>query len=555
VAAHVLRVEPAGDAEAVAVLREAASRALASGAPDVSADYLRRAFAEPPPDDLLGEVLADLGLAERRIFGPGAVEHLSEAVERLQDPFRRTQTALALGWTLMFTQRPAEGVRWFERALELEPPDELRPYVEAALVDASYAEPALFPDVAARLRLLREQRPDPSPPGRVLAACVAYQAAREGVDRELAVERARFALNDAPFNEAFVSAYLVSGVTLTAADEFDAAEEAWRRAVEAAQASGSVFLFAVATCFRAYTAYRRGDLLSAEADGLASIDAALSNGLDAAVPAAILADVLRERGDIEGAAASLAQTPFGEEIPDTNHLHFLLYTRGRVRLAQGRTEEGIADLLELGRRFGSLGGRNPAIFSWRSIAALALLRTGGKKEARRLVDEEVELARAWGTPRAVGRALSSAGLVHGDLELLHEAVHVLEPSPSTIERAHALLELGAALRRANRRSDARDPLRLARDLAYRAGAAPIVERAGEELAATGARPRTLAVAGAASLTASERRVADMAASGMTNREIAQALFVTPKTVEVHLSSTYRKLGIPSRAKLAGALAE
>src|SRR5581483_9395987 len=167
------------------------------------------------------------------------------------------------------------------------------------------------------------------------------------------------------------------------------------------------FLFAVATCFRAYTAYRRGDLLAAEADGRASIEAALSNGLDAAVPAAILADVLRERGDVDGAAAALAQTPFGEEIPDTNHLHFLLYTRGRVRLAQGHGDEGIADLLELGRRYASLGGRNPAIFSWRSIVALALHRRGDTKEARRLADEELELARAWGAPRAIGRALSA----------------------------------------------------------------------------------------------------------------------------------------------------
>jgi DNA-binding CsgD family transcriptional regulator/tetratricopeptide (TPR) repeat protein len=555
VAAHVLRVDPAGDQETVAVLREAASRALAAGAPDVSANYLRRALSEPPADDIVGEVLAGLGSAERRIYGPRAVEHLRAAVERLVDPARRTRTALELGWTLMFTQRPAEGVRVFEHALELDPPAEMRPWLEAAIVDASYAEPTLFPRVAPRLAELAAAPPDPSLPGRVLAGCVAYQAAREGVDRKLAVERARFALEGMFLSDASVSAYLVSGVALTAADEFDQAEHAWARAVETARTSGSAFLFAVATCFRAYTAYRRGDLLAAEADGRASIEAALSNGLDAAVPAAILADVLRERGDVEGAAGALAQTPFGEEIPDTNHLHFLLYTRGRVRLVQGRVDEGIADLLELGRRYESLGGRNPAIFSWRSIVALAVHRKGDIAEARRLADEELELARAWGTPRAVGRALVAAGLVRAELELLEEAVAVLDASPSTVERAHAQLALGAALRRANRRSDAREPLRLARDLAHRVGALPIVERAGEELAATGASPRTLAVAGAASLTASERRVAEMAASGMTNREIAQALFVTPKTVEVHLSSTYRKLAIGSRAQLAGALAD
>ena len=72
-----------------------------------------------------------------------------------------------------------------------------------------------------------------------------------------------------------------------------------------------------------------------------------------------------------------------------------------------------------------------------------------------------------------------------------------------------------------------------------------------ELYAAGARPRTDARSGAAALTASERRVADLAAGGETNRDIAQSLYVTPKTVEVHLSNAYRKLGIRSRRELRG----
>jgi DNA-binding NarL/FixJ family response regulator len=139
--------------------------------------------------------------------------------------------------------------------------------------------------------------------------------------------------------------------------------------------------------------------------------------------------------------------------------------------------------------------------------------------------------------------------------MLEEAVEVLADSPAKLEHAKARTELGAALRRANRRSQARDHLRRAVELATFCGALPLASRAESELLATGARPRRIALSGVDSLTPSERRVADLAAEGPTNREIAQALFVTPKTVEVHLSRVYRKLGISSRSQLAGALGE
>jgi DNA-binding CsgD family transcriptional regulator len=90
-------------------------------------------------------------------------------------------------------------------------------------------------------------------------------------------------------------------------------------------------------------------------------------------------------------------------------------------------------------------------------------------------------------------------------------------------------------------------------LAHVCGATPLVERANEELAATGARPRKILQTGLASLTASERRVAQLAAEELSNKEIAQALFVTVKTVEVHLSNVYRKLEIGSRRQLPAAL--
>jgi DNA-binding NarL/FixJ family response regulator len=125
----------------------------------------------------------------------------------------------------------------------------------------------------------------------------------------------------------------------------------------------------------------------------------------------------------------------------------------------------------------------------------------------------------------------------------------LEGSQAELERARALTDLGAALRRAGNRSEAQDTLRLALDLAHRCGALSTAERARAELTAAGARPRRAALTGFDALTASERRVAELACEGLTNREIAQALFVTVKTVEWHLGNTYGKLGIASRREL------
>jgi DNA-binding CsgD family transcriptional regulator len=200
--------------------------------------------------------------------------------------------------------------------------------------------------------------------------------------------------------------------------------------------------------------------------------------------------------------------------------------------------------------------RNPAVVAWRSHRALALLALDRRDEALELAREEVELARPWGSPRPIGVALRTLGLAQGGtegIETLRESLAVLEGSSAKLERARTLVELGAALRRANQRADARELLKEGLDIAVRSGAQPLIDRAEEELAATGARPRRLLLSGVESLTASERRVARFAADGLSNKDIAQALFVTTKTVEVHLSNVYRKLGIGSRSELPQAL--
>jgi DNA-binding CsgD family transcriptional regulator len=231
--------------------------------------------------------------------------------------------------------------------------------------------------------------------------------------------------------------------------------------------------------------------------------------------------------------------------------------RARLRIAAGETERGLAELLAVGDRLERFGVRNPSHSAWRSQAALVLSGRGDGAEARRLVRAEIEIARCWGASRPLGAALRAAGLIEGGadgLDLLRESVDVLAASPALLERAKSLTELGAALRRANHRAQARPLLHDGLELADRCGAQPVAERAHAELVATGARPRRLVRTGLDSLTPTERRVAQMAAEGQSNREIAQALFVTPKTVEMHLAHAYRKLDIQARSQLARALA-
>jgi DNA-binding NarL/FixJ family response regulator len=171
------------------------------------------------------------------------------------------------------------------------------------------------------------------------------------------------------------------------------------------------------------------------------------------------------------------------------------------------------------------------------------------------MEAELALARGVGGARVVGRCLRQLGELEGDAGDAHlrEAVELLSGTPGRLDHARALAALGALLRRTRHPTDAREPLRQALELAEGCGCAPLVESVRSELYATGARPRTAALGGVESLTARELRVAALAADGQTNREIAQTLFVTPKTVEVHLSNAYRKLDIRSRRELPGAL--
>jgi DNA-binding CsgD family transcriptional regulator/tetratricopeptide (TPR) repeat protein len=566
IAAQLLLVPPAvapagGDERAVAVLREAARSAQCRAAYEGAVAYLRRALEEPPVDAERADVLLELGSAESLISGEASVEHLREAHGLLSDPIARARTAFLIG-RLLFFLRPEDSPPILEQALdELGGADkEVASFLEAALISNALFETRLYPEALRRLERARNLPEKLSPAERWLLALLAYHDARANVPAPVVVDLARRVLSARPPlpGEPSIGPWMVACNVLAIADE-DEAVTIYDTLLAEARRQGSMLDIALAQVFRAITFVGRGDLADAVAEALEARETFERWGT-APRFLGIIADVLggafMEQGRLEDAGAALARVDSGGSA-DSALLHAYRHKNARLRLLRGDLRGGLEGTLDAGRRFGAIGGRNPALLPWRSQAALALLALGDPDEARRLVTEEVELARMWGAPRALGAALRASGLVEGGADgmaMLQEAVDVLTDSTAKLEHAKACTELGAALRRGRHRTDAREHLRRGLELATICGARPLAARAEAELLATGARPRRISLSGVESLTPSERRVAEMAAEGPTNREIAQALFVTPKTVEVHLSSVYRKLGISSRSQLASALA-
>jgi DNA-binding CsgD family transcriptional regulator len=325
--------------------------------------------------------------------------------------------------------------------------------------------------------------------------------------------------------------------------------------VAAARRSGSLIGFGLASCIRSKMMLHAGALAEAEADARAGLaSGGVGSGLEA-FTTGVLGSVLLERGELDEAEQLVLPVAESCEGVDNWTLLFAVYARGRLRVAQGDLRAGLADFEACADWLATFGisARGQAVSG--PDSALAYLALGELDRARELAQRELEIAEQVGEPRLLGIALRTCGLVEANVDQLQEAVSVLEGTAARLEHARALVELGAALRRAGHRTDARSPLAEGLDLAGRCGATVLAKRARDELIAAGARPRRERISGIDSLTASERRVANMANEGMTNREIAQALFLTGKTVAYHLTHVYQKLEIAGREELGAALGD
>jgi DNA-binding NarL/FixJ family response regulator len=558
VAAQLLNAAPRGDAWVARLLHDAGRVALRRGAPDSAAAYMRRALDEPPPDDLRPALLSELGAAEALTSGAAAIGHLRGAYDALDDPAARALVAGLLVRALNFTGASEEGRRTARRAAAALPPDlaDERLALEAvALMTIMFDGGA--PEEFERLREHREPPPPGSGVGRMMmASMAAFTWACSGGDAAETTALAIAATADGTLAAADGGLLLAGAqVTLMMAGR-DEALQTWDAAIEIAHRHGSLFAVASAHMWRGQTLVMRGDLAAAEQDLRSAVEEFGMWGFGDVASfhvSAFLANIARERGQLAQARKLL--DGLGPVPEPTNSTGWWLGAGAELALAEGRPEAALELALRLGRHCDVLP--DPLWTAWRGIAAQALDRLDRGEEAERMARDELDAVRAYGAPSAVGRSLRILGTIERErgIERLREAVATLATSSARLEHAKALAALGGALRRARRPMDAREPLREALDLAAVCDARALVEEVRGELRASGARPRSNVLSGPASLTPGERRVVDLAAAGEKNRAIAQTLYVTPKTVEVHLSNAYRKLGIRSRRELAAALAD
>lgn len=566
VAAQALACEPSSDDELVEWLRAGASSGMRAGAPDAAARYLQRALDEPPKPELRPRVHYALGRALIGLDSVAAAASFDAAARAGGTRSDRLSARRLEAYAHAYAGEMEEAMAAYQDAIELAGDDSEAVQHLAGRRDF-YA--SWWPSDGDRIRRVRELR-----------ALAGTLTGRTLGERQVVGAAAVTAIHDGeiPASEALelvnrcnrpgvewlgrehdVSVGAFAAVTL-ACEEAAAARLMEQVAIPQCADHGRVLELSYAHAWLAMARFRMGSLLDAEASARTAWEIMTSVGESAAViywcAAAVLIEILIARGDVAEAAGAFEKLGRSTRTPPVVVYSWPGVLHGQLLIAQGRAAEGVEVLLREGAWLDEHGFSNPASIPWRARAAPILASLGDRDEAWNVIEPALRKARAFGAPWALGMALRAAGTVRqGDAgaELIREAIAVLERSPCRLELAHARLELGALLRRANNRASAREHLRAALEMAHVCGAVPLRQQAERELAATGARPRRIMLTGLASLTASERQVAELAGAGLSNPEIAQRLFVTRKTVESHLAHVYQKLNIASRRQLPDVL--
>ena len=546
---------PSGEPWAADLLRGAAAVARAG---EEAIAYLRRALEEPMGEGKRRETLLDLGRIEASAGDGEALGHLAEAGSLAADPVERARIALVRGDALFHLVALEECSAVCREAIaELGEADrELRLALEATALNAD----ALRGVNRGRPAELAEEVSAAVTPGEraVLVHVVADLAATGAEPADAVAALGRRALAGGRLLEEVGPSspiYIYAGTAMAWTGDHDAVLELTTAGLREARRRGSAIGVSYSAALRSGTALLAGDLALAEAD--AELVVSELPGADPMAYAAALAwliEALIERGRLADARAALERSGMTGELPELGTIDHLLLARGSLARAEGDTELALSEVEEVGRRAARARYLNPAAMAWRSRSAGLLAEHGNRDLAIERVEDGLARARAFGAPRAIGVALRTRGAIAGGekgLADLREAIDLLD-GVARVEHARALVELGGALHAAGREA-ARETLYRGMDLAHRSGAHALVEEAMEGLRATGARPRRPRVTGIDALTPQERRIAQMAAEGAGNREIAEALFLTRRTVEMHLSNAYRKLGVVSREELPEAL--
>ena len=568
VVAHLMATEPIGERWVVQALRSAARDATRRNAPDCAAKYLRRALSEPLNAEQRADVLLELAASEPAT-SPRMVEHAREALALAGLTDRgtasiRVQAIRLVATGLLMCDRNDEALAVLSgvmEELEHESDRELRLCLAADLAELANCQPRLGALLGVHLDRFESELSGATSAERRLLGMLAYRKAQMPAPAEHAVRLAERALSGRRLLADGVkesSASLLSvGTALGLAGRSAMAEHLLTDLIAQARLTGLPLECAAACVQRAAERYRCGALDDALRDIKDALEVGKSQPWHPMIQDGIatLVRIMVEQGALDTAEQVLGEWELGGALPETLAGTQLLIARGSLRLAQHRPREALGELDAAGRR--EAGWGSSIVLEWRNTAALTHRVRGDYRRALELAREDLEIAQIWGAPRRLGIALGTLGLIEGGqagMKRMHDAVRVLEGSVARLEHARSLVNLGAMLRRAGQPRDARTFLKAGLERALQCRASVLVADADEELAATGVRRRRrTALSGTQELTPSERRIAAMAADGRSNPEIAQALFITRKTVEMHLGNVYRKLAIESREQLPATL--
>jgi DNA-binding CsgD family transcriptional regulator len=547
IALHLLCAAPCGSAADADTLAAAGVAAAAAGAPDTAVEYLQRALIEPPAPAEQPAVLAALGEALAATGNGEAVTVLQAAFDSTSDIGARAEIAIHLAEALAGdVNRPDHAVRLLQRAAEELPLDDDRRLALLARLMV-FANRGFQLDIQTWCSTEMPLGLAGTTPAQ--RACMVMQAF--GTSRE----DPRTLLLAATRHPDFVSDELPGSVTvgwaimgLRAIGELTLALQVAQQAVAHAEGWGRPGNVARRLAQVALMQCRLGRIAEAVSTfdrAITLLDGTMAGG-DRLWIGSARVRVALAAGLLETAADAARALPEGADgYPWAN--------AARAELAAACGDFACA--VELFPRPQSQRlALDPSQIDPLPRGAIWLASVGRVAEARELLSFVEPHVEHFNSPSTRGQLFVARGVVERDADMTRAGVELLAGTEFRLAYAESLVDLGMLLRRKGTLREARIALREGLEQAQAIGAGLLIRTATSELAIAGARRVSRTSVGPAALTTSELRVAHRAVTGATNAQIAEALFLNVKTVEMHLANAYRKLGIAGRARLPDALA-